>query len=114
MTTIKEYKAMIDGASEGHWFISRHSETGVTADNERGICSTGGYSDNTRDSGELAKENKSNAEFIAASRNIAPDLIRVIELAEEGLDYALSQMQPFCSDEKVKQALSEIRKLRGE
>ena len=49
-----------------------------------------------------------------SARNALPDLIRVIELAEEGLDYALSQMQPFCSDEKVKQALSEIRKLKGE
>ena len=105
MTTIKEYKAMIDGASDGPWsyepqeFMPERVWKGT-----KQICHVIG------DSGET----QSNASFIAASRDIAPDLIRVIDLADEGLDYALSQMQPFCSDEKVKQALSEIRKLRGE
>jgi len=42
------------------------------------------------------------------------ELIRVIELAEEALNYALSQMQPFCSNAKVTDALSKIKKLKGD
>ena len=105
MTTIKEYKAMIKGTTEGPWTYEPQEFTPECVwKGTKKICHVIG------DSGET----ESNAQFIAASRNIAPELIRVIELAEEALNYALSQMQPFCSNAKVTDALSEIKKLKGD
>jgi hypothetical protein len=40
-------------------------------------------------------------------------MVRIIDIAEEALCYALSQMQPFCSDAVVTNALEEIKKLKG-
>lgn len=97
MTTIKEYKAMMDYATAGPWLVT---------------CSTGGYADNRIDSGVLLAENTANASFIAASRNIAPDLIRVIELAEKAL-IAVNDKSHFVPA-KVQMALTEIKKLKGE
>jgi len=116
MTTIKEYEAMMEGTTDAPWSISHRADTAVSANNGRGICSTGGYADNTKDPDVLYKENKSNADFIAASRNIAPELIRVIELAEDGLMNAQATLRHhgLYDLDKVERALSEIRKLRGE
>ena len=122
MTTLKEYKAMMEGATDAPWSISHRADTAVSSNNERGICSTGGYADNRRNPDELAKENKCNADFIAASRNIASDLIRVIELAEEKLAFISDGClvppdggSPDIYDymKAANEALSEIRKLRG-
>lgn len=52
--------------------------------------------------------------FIISSSVFAPEMMRIIDMAEEALYYALSQMQPFCSDVSVKNALLEIKKLKGE
>lgn len=116
MTTLSEYKAMMEGATDAPWVISHRADTAVSANNERGICSTGGYADNTKDPDILYKENKANADFIAASRNIAPSLIRVIELAEEALETCGVNRhgQEYHDWDKIKQALYEIRKLKGE
>ena len=115
MTTISEYKAMMEGATDAPWAISRRTDTAVSAQGERGICSTGGYADNRRNPDELAKENKCNADFIAASRNIAPSLIRVIELAESALNTCGHDgYEEHYNNDMVENALSEIRKLRGE
>lgn len=54
-------------------------------------------------------------EFVVASRNITPSLIRVIELAEEAFETCGVNIhgQEYHDWDKIKQALSEIRKLRG-
>lgn len=119
MTTLKEYKAIMDGATDAPWRVYDK------------VC----YTDNTRLLGvgiklgsdicevhaedvvstRKAEECLSNAQFIAASRNIAPELIRVIELAEEALKVGLKirgDVHPN-NYEILIQALSEIRKLRG-
>ena len=53
-----------------------------------------------------------NAQLIAATRNALPELIRVIELAEEALSQVndKSHFVPAI----VQEAISEIRKLKGE
>ena len=117
MTTIKEYKAMMEGATDAPWsFIDEWSGI-YDAPDIRGaqvriaeIVRTPSYI--------------SNAQFIAASRNIAPSLIRVIELAEEALNLADNALwadiangafpQRKVTRDIVYNALSEIRKLRGE
>ncbi len=110
MTTLSEYKAMMEGATDAPWVVER--PTGNTTHIKRGginIC-------RVRKPLHCWEEMENNADFIAASRNIAPELIRVIELA----DIALSQVStgaavkhPQIMD-NVRQALSEIRKLKGE
>lgn len=107
MTTLKEYKAMMEGATDAPWsyepqeFMPERVWKGT-----KQICHVIG------DSGET----QANADFIAASRNIAPELIRVIELAEEALETCGVNRhgQEYHDWDKIKQALSEIRKLRGE
>lgn len=112
MTTIKEYKAIMEGATDAPWsyeqqeFMPERVWKGT-----KQICHVIGDT----------SETQSNASFIAASRNIAPELIRVIELAEEALtqcDDAMHYMSeydiPIMLPDNVKQALSEIRKLKGE
>ncbi len=107
---IKELKALDAKATSAPWGISHRSETTVSANNDRCICSTGGSSDNRRDPEELLYENKANAELIAYNRNLLPDLIHVIELAEEVLQYT-DVFIP--NDTRIKQALAEIRELKG-
>ena len=55
--------------TSGPWRISRHALAHVTAANERGICSTGGYYHSDEDPELLNEENEANARLIAA----APD-----------------------------------------
>ncbi len=59
---------------------------------------------------------KANVDIITATRNALPDLIRVIELAEDGLRNAQATLRHYrlYDLDKVEQALSEIRKLKGE
>lgn len=105
--TLSEYKAMMEGATDANWsyepqeFMPERVWKGT-----KQVCHVIG------DSGET----QSNADFIAASRNIAPELIRVIELAEEALETCGVNRhgQEYHDWDKIKQALSEIRKLRGE
>ena len=54
---------------------------------------------------------KANADIITATRNALSNLIRVIELAEDALLYTDAFIP---NDKRIKQALSEIRKLKGE
>ncbi len=107
MTTLKEYKAMMEGATDAPWsyepqeFMPERVWKGA-----KQICHVIG------DSGET----QSNAQFIAASRNIAPELIRVIELAEEALKscYFRDHDEMDYDVDLVDSTLSEIRKLKGE
>lgn len=56
---------------------------------------------------------KCNAQFIAASRNIAPELIRVMELMGDALLRIVDPAAGMRDLYHAKQALSEYRKLRG-
>lgn len=136
MTTIKEYKTMMEGATDAPWncqdktgkWLSAKSDW--TADLNRDA--NGGVSSSVPIQKGLSKktlalvvwegwndeEATTNAQFIAASRNIAPELIRVIELAEEALNSCEESgahgEQAYFDEDMVRQALSEIRKLKGE
>lgn len=109
MTTLKEYKAMMEGATDAPWEATSYEIYGAAKYDAEGVWPYLGELN-----GQGKTENKSNADFIAASRNIAPSLIRVIELAEYALDRALQFKTSEGQENIVQQALSEIRNLKGE
>lgn len=99
MTTIKEYKSLMEGATDAPWVL----EKGVIKSGKQDFVSSFYH----------CKQAPYNAAFVAASRSIAPELIRVIELAEEALKfYCRGRMSG--DTEYAREALSEIRKLKGE
>ncbi len=104
MTTLKEYKAMMEGATEGPWVIGEFQDTEML--NQISIKPSIGVAYGNKKTAET------NAKFIAASRNIAPELIRVIELAEEAI-FQLLKEHDNQSEQWASEALSEIRKLKG-
>lgn len=83
MTTLSEYKAMMEGATD----------------------------DSVEQSYTFFHTIKE-WEALKASREIAPSLIRVIELAEEALSRYYHD--EICDTSIAENALSEIRKLKGE
>ena len=68
----------------GPWRISRHALAHVTAANERGICSTGGYYHSDADPELLNQENEANARLIAS----APDHALVAAAFSKGVAQA--------------------------
>lgn len=102
MTTLKEYKAMMEGATDAPWIQYANGNQVYGGVSETLISYAYGL-------GGLSSKNSA---FIAASRNIAPDLIRVIELAEEAL--LEIEHSDECAQIVATRALSEIRKLKGE
>lgn len=116
MTTLKEYKAMMDGVTPAPWGVHKQNQKSYVGNNliiipehiNMVVCTIWASHD--------GDETSSNGKFIAASRNIAPDLIRVIELAEDALVNAQATLRHYrlYDLEKVEKALSEIRKLKGE
>jgi len=119
MTTIKEYKAMIEGATAAPWYVRphKHDEWGIIKNSDGHIvASVRNPSVNYNDLSAFCKNDtdpyQKNSDFIATSRNIAPELIRVIELAEEAF-LAVNDKSYFVPA-VVQKALSEIRKLKGE
>jgi len=113
MTTLKEYKAMMEGATDAPW-VAIYCGQSIYHKNARNkkICGMPSKEGNTFED----RTNLKNAKFIVASRNIAPELIRVIELAEDALVNAQATLRHYrlYDLEKVEKALSEIRKLKGE
>lgn len=109
MTTIKEYKALLDGATDAPWSV-------YNPDNKELIDDIYHNKDGIINPSEWSSIKINDAKFIAASRNIAPDLIRVIELAERGLINAKSTLKHHHISELIyiQEALSEIRKLKGD
>lgn len=99
--TIKEYKATMEGATD--------ALNAVLCDPDGKCCIS--CSDGDRKAVDDALEKLS-----IAGGNIAPELIRVIELAEEALETCGVNRhgQEYHDWDKIKQALSEIRKLKGE
>jgi hypothetical protein len=69
------------------WRISRLASTAVQS-GERGICSTGGYADNTRPSEDVHEENDANANFIVSSCNELPALLALVRQQHEALEKA--------------------------
>lgn len=112
MTTLKEYKTMMEGATDAPWSCSEQQGT-------KGHCFQAQIWDSDGDSlatiepTVFEKYATSDAQFIAASRNIAPDLIRVIELAEEALNSVVDDYDDKGHGALLVNALSEIRKLKG-
>lgn len=123
MTTIKEYKTMIEGATPASWYQSHRQidsggySTQIYTEDGETIATMHWYPKDIGN-GVTGTYREGNAQFIAASRNIAPELIRVIELAEEALNSCEESgahgEQAYFDEDMVRQALSEIRKLKGE
>ena len=122
--TIKEYNAMREGATDAPWAVfQQHDDKRITdiRSNDWRLNITSYTQDDVP-----MDEHLSNMNFIAASRNIAASLIRVIELAEEALNLSRRSIDRNAPDklpdaynilkavDVVNNALSEIRKLRGE
>jgi len=109
MITLKEYKAMMEGATDAPW-VAIYCGQSIYHKNARNkkICGMPSKDGNTFED----RTNLKNAKFIVASRNIAPELIRVIELAEEAL--LEIEHSDECAQIVATRALSEIRKLKGE
>lgn len=130
MTTLKEYKAMMEGATPAPWSIDpRHISACELI--ERGVdpfilaaqwpkeewlqWELNGPDANVGRGDYIGAD----CAFIAASRNIAPELIRVIELARglinQGNFTYLGAEYVFCvSPEKVKELEEKIKILTGE
>lgn len=113
MTTIKEYKAMIEGATDagavGGLLLHRIEKMLSHSPNENG------WFKNLSDV-EL-RISRDEAKYIQdseASRNISDGLIRVIELAESELMAIHLQYGDEENAYQHSNALSEIRKLKGE
>ena len=129
MATIKELKELDAKATSAPWFISddRYSEN-----NSRVICANGNnYHSiaevrNGADDDEYGGKEREqfNAQLIATTRNVLPDLIRVIELAEEAFQNISNQQISANWQDNIAvlnharimadKALTEIRKLKGE
>lgn len=119
MTTIKEYKEMMECATKGPWVVrpDKYDDWGVIKDKRGFIVANAknpdiGYCDFDKFRRDGTDPYQNNANFIAASRNIAPELMRVIELAEAAL-IAVNDKSHFVPA-KVQMALTEIKKLKGE
>lgn len=65
----KQLKQLSEAATQGDWIVNQRAMFSVEAPERRGICSTGGYSNNRRDGEELFAENVANAAFIATLVN---------------------------------------------
>lgn len=111
MTTLKEYKAMMEGATDAPWRINiekdpsdgRYCHQIVGLDNSIITDDRNYYP---------SAPHIVDAGLIVKSVNIAPDLIRVIELAEEAL-LSVNERSLYVPA-IVDKTLSEIRKLKGE
>ena len=77
MTMTPEIAQALVGHTPGPWRRSRMSNTAIEGSNGRGVCSTGGYSDN-HSNGAYVDENIANADLVEA----APAL-RIAYLASE-------------------------------
>ena len=100
MTTLKEYKAIMEGAMD--------ALNAVLCAPDGKCCISG--SDGDRKAVDEALEKLS-----IAGGNLAPELIRVIELAEDAFETCGVNRhgQEYHDWDKIKNALSEIRKLKG-
>ena len=120
MTTIKELKELDAKATSAPWYSDNKNNIwrrnpnelyeygGDVAGDKPLAVSYVGWSGE----GVTGYPSEENAKLIAATRNALPELIRVIELAEEALKQVneKSHFVPAI----VQEAISEIRKLKGE
>jgi len=102
--TIKEYKALVEGATDAPWY-------GFDASFSREKMVAFSVISNDESGANIATG--ADYEFVIASRNIALSLIRVIELADDAI-VQLLKSHDNQSEQWANEALSEIRKLKGE
>ena len=107
MTTIKELKELDAKATKAPWHYEIYPERRyfqVETDMDAIVTNSCCYND----------FNDSDPKLIAATRNALPDLIRVIELAEKALNSVVDDYDDKGHGAVLVNALSEIRKLKGE
>lgn len=87
----------------GPWLISTRAETHITTKEDRGICSTGGYSDSRVDSGFLCAQNIANAHLIAASPCMYEALRKLVALDDErdGLHENTDRIDGWAADYRL-------------
>ncbi len=106
MTTLSEYKAMMEGATDALKAVKSTIADYGDDDPERSLDTEWGNVD----------VKVKHLEPIKATLELTPELIRVIELAEDAFETCGVNRhgQEYHDWDKVKNALSEIRKLKGE
>ena len=106
MTTLKEYKAMMEGATDALKVVKSTIADYGDDDPERSLDTEWGNVD----------VKVKHLDPIRATLELTPELIRVIELAEEALKscYFRDHDEMDYDVNLVDNALSEIRKLKGE
>lgn len=117
MTTLSEYKAMMEGATDAPWKVLEvQGQEFISAKPYEGHPYFGCSSTIEVMSEDDYPTKSADVHFLSASRNIAPELIRVIELAEEALIVGLKIRNDVHPNDYsiLEKAISEIRKLRGE
>jgi hypothetical protein len=116
MPTLSEYKAMMEGAIDapiGYADISSVKRWDILRGTKY-ACNEKCYLPFSRVPCETEDFIFGTPLYLHAD-NLTPELIRIIELAESALEDAVSLLQEHgYSLNEHKQALSEIRKLRGE
>ena len=88
-TSTEAVDALLKDVTPGPWDNQGHhrvdTEFGVFGDASRSVCSTGGFQDGNEGTHH---ENKSNARFIAASRQLVPALLAERDQLRDELDAA--------------------------
>lgn len=129
MTTIKQYKAMIDGASDGllpcpfcgcteisHWYDGSSNWTFECQNCDKSLHMWVRIPLEDWDNGKGGENGEAVRRWNARADKLTPELIRVMELMGEALLNAQATLRHYrlYDLEKVEQAISEYRKLRGE
>ncbi len=104
MTTLSEYKTMMEGATDALKAVKSTIADYGDDDPERSLDTEWGNVD----------VKVKHLEPIKATLELTPELIRVIELAEEKFEYILNNSYSALAIGQAMEALSEIRKLKGE
>lgn len=106
MTTLKELKELEAKALPAPYNVANYG--GIIIETPQAGLTICRFPSFIRD---MDGDNKIHADLFCSTRNALPDLIRVIELAGDALRYADAFIP---NDKRIKQALSEIKKWKGE
>lgn len=92
------------------WRIDKRCSTLIVAAKDRGICSTGGYSDNSINSEDLLNENKANAELIVRACNSHEALLSALIELDQLVSSQYVLEYPAGTFELVRNAIREASK----